>query len=147
VVSLEYERAVVRLAGGIAPGTYPVDVRDEAGRLVATGPTLTIVANGVTLRSIAPACGTTDGGAVVTIGGSGFAPGATVAFDGVAAQNVEVLNGSTIRATAPAGTAGLARVVVTNPNGDTDSLTGAFRFRSPFDPSGCSGNRSRSVRH
>ncbi len=145
VVSLAYERAVLRLTGGIAPGSYSIDVRDASGRLAATGPSLTIVSRGVVLRTITPGCATTDGNAIVMIEGSGFAAGAKASFDGVAAIT-EFVSESQLRVTTPAGAAGFARVVVTNPNGDSGAISDGFRYRSPFDPATCAA-RSRSARH
>jgi hypothetical protein len=79
-----------------------------------------------------------------TIRGSGFAAGASVTFANIAATNVVALDANTLTATIPVTTsAGAARVVVTNANGDSGSLTGAFRYVSPFDPDGCGGMRRR----
>jgi hypothetical protein len=75
------------------------------------------------------------GGEQVTIGGIVFAnggllqQGATVRIGGRDATNVTVLNGSTLSATVPAGTAeGTADIVVTNPGGEQATLTGGFSY-------------------
>lgn len=148
-VDLSSERVVIRLAGDLEPGTYPIHLRNAAGQLAIVGPSVVVGTQGVSLRAVDPACGTSDGGAQVTIHGNGFAAGAAVAFNGVAATNVEVVSATEIRATAPAGATGLARITVTNANGDEGAITNAFRYRSPFDPNGCGGppSRGRSVRH
>lgn len=146
IVSLDYERAMIRLSGALTPGSYPVDVRDSSGKLVATGPSLTIVARGVVVTNATPSCGSSDGGTRVTILGTGFAAGAAVTFNGVAAQNVEFVSATELRATAPAGATGNARIAVTNANGDAGAISDAFRYRSPFDPTGCA-SRARSARH
>jgi hypothetical protein len=70
-----------------------------------------------------------------------------VTFDGIAATDVEVLDVFRIRARVPANYAGPATIAVTNPDGATSTLTGAFRYTSPFDPNGCGTGRARSVRH
>jgi hypothetical protein len=137
---------VLRLTSGLPPGTYPIDVLDSKGNIAATGPTLTIVASGIALRSISPACDATNGGERVSVMGAGFVNGATVTFNGTAAGNVQVMNASTIHATVPPGATGAALIVVTNPDGARAQSSDGFTYRSPFDPAGC-GNRARSVRH
>jgi hypothetical protein len=75
------------------------------------------------------------GGRQVTIGGLVFAgggplqPGATVRIAGREATNVTVLNGSTLAATVPAGTAeGPVDIVVTNPGGEQATLTAGLTY-------------------
>ena len=62
------------------------------------------------------------GATVVTISGSDFAPGAKVTVGGVPADDVSVANINTIQANLPAGSSGLADVVVTNPSGTPGTL-------------------------
>jgi hypothetical protein len=89
---------------------------------------------------------TTDGGGQVTITGSGFATGAVVTFDGAIAAGAVVVDAQTITLTLPPLPAGMPRIVVTNPSGDTASLTNAVNVTSPFDPNGCA-SRARPARH
>ena len=63
----------------------------------------------------------------VTIRGTGFLPGATVALDATAAQ-VTVVNSLTITAIVQAHAAGTVDLVVTNPDGQSARLTGAFTY-------------------
>jgi hypothetical protein len=73
-----------------------------------------------------------SGGTSITITGTGFATGATVAIGTAAATNVTVNStGTTITATTPAGTAGVANVVVTNTGGQATTLTGGFTYGAP----------------
>ena len=81
-----------------------------------------------TVSSVTPNTGPTTGGTAVTITGSNFAAGVTVAFGGVAATNVGVLSATEITATSPAGTAGATAVTVTNPGGQSGSLPSAFTY-------------------
>lgn len=67
-----------------------------------------------TVTGISPASGALAGGTLVTITGSNFVAGAEVAFDGVAATGVTVVDPGTITATTPAGSQGPADVMVTN---------------------------------
>src|SRR5262249_40495182 len=80
---------------------------------------------------IAPASGPPAGGTTVTIAGFNISPSASVRIGGVAASGVSVSNGVTITATTPAGTLGLADVVVTNPDGQSSTLASAFTYANP----------------
>jgi hypothetical protein len=81
-----------------------------------------------TVSSISPASGTASGGTAVTITGTNFASGATVAFGGVAAGGVTVVSPTSITATTPAHTTGAADVVVTNNDGQSGKLAGGYTF-------------------
>ena len=68
----------------------------------------------LTLTSLTPDRGTTTGGTVVTLGGTGFATGLQVTFDGVAAS-VTVDSSSQARATSPAHALGAVQVQASYP--------------------------------
>ena len=80
------------------------------------------------VTAIAPTGGSTTGGTVVTITGSGFATGATVTIGGVAATTPVVVNATTITATTPPHAAGLADVMVTNPDAQSATLVNGFSY-------------------
>ena len=82
------------------------------------------------VTSIDPASGTELGGTSVTITGSGFKIGGTVAFDDSTATDVAVVSSNTITATTPAHPAGTVDVIVTNPDGEADTLSNGFTFVS-----------------
>lgn len=82
---------------------------------------------GPTVKAVSPAAGASEVATSVRIEGSRFVPGATVSMDG-AATNVVVVNSTTITATTPGHLAGVVAVVVTNPDGKSSSLPGAFTF-------------------
>jgi hypothetical protein len=84
-----------------------------------------------TISSISPTTGSTAGGTVVTIAGSGFGSTATVKIGGVAATGVSVPNSTSITATSPAHAAGKADVVVTNSDGQSATLAQAFTYAIP----------------
>ena len=84
-----------------------------------------------TVSSVSPNSGTTGGGTAVTITGTNFATGATVKFGTASATNVVVVNGTTITATTPAGSAGAVTVTVTNLGPQSGSLTNAFTYIVP----------------
>jgi FKBP-type peptidyl-prolyl cis-trans isomerase FkpA len=83
------------------------------------------------VTAVNPASGSTAGGTAVTITGSGFVSGATVAFGSTAATNVTWVSSTSITATAPAHAAGSVDVVVTNPIGLSGSLTSGFTYVAP----------------
>ncbi|HEY6329495.1 MAG TPA: IPT/TIG domain-containing protein, partial [Blastocatellia bacterium] len=83
---------------------------------------------------IAPASGAPAGGTSVIITGSYFQPSATVTIGGVPATSVTVTNGVEITATTPAGALGSANVVVTNPDNQTATLSGAYTYANPAPP-------------
>ena len=67
-----------------------------------------------TVSGVSPTSGTTAGGTPVTITGTGFLAGATVAFGTTAATSVTVASSTTITATTPAHAAGAVNVAVNN---------------------------------
>ena len=79
------------------------------------------------LTSISPVTGVMGGGYPITLTGSGFASPATVTIGGNSAAGVAVVSGLTVTATVPAQTSGGAKdVKITNPDGLSSILTGAF---------------------
>ncbi|HET7892664.1 MAG TPA: IPT/TIG domain-containing protein, partial [Candidatus Sulfotelmatobacter sp.] len=83
------------------------------------------------LTGVSPAGGSTNGGTAVTLTGSNFVTGATVKFGSAAAISVVVVNSGSITAFTPAGAAGAATVTVTNPDGQSSSLSSAFTYALP----------------
>jgi glucose/arabinose dehydrogenase len=82
------------------------------------------------IASIEPVSGSARGGTSVVITGSHFLTGVTVSFGGVPAPSVAVLDSSGMRLTVetPAHAAGAVDVVVTNTDGRSASLPGAYVF-------------------
>jgi hypothetical protein len=64
----------------------------------------------------------------VTITGTGFIAGATVTIGGTAATGVGFVSATSLLATTPAHAAGLASVVVSNPDAQTGTGTSLFTF-------------------
>jgi hypothetical protein len=81
-----------------------------------------------TVTGITPPIGSPAGGTSVTITGTGFRPGASVAFDGVAATSVVVVNATTITAVTPAHQTGVANVTVMNSDNRGGTLNQSFIF-------------------
>jgi hypothetical protein len=86
------------------------------------------------ISNISPNTGTTAGGTSVSITGTNFASGATISIGGIAASNVNVANSTYITAVTPAHAAGTVDVVVSNPDGQSGTLTGGFTYSTPTAP-------------
>ena len=68
------------------------------------------------------------GGATITIIGENFQDGATVTIGGNAASNVIFVSPTELLVKVPAGTVGRADIVVTNPDGQSDTLERRFTY-------------------
>jgi len=85
-------------------------------------------AGATTLASVTHAIGVFGVGTAITLTGTGFIAGATVTFDAVAATGVTVVSATQITATTPAGSPDGPVITVTNPNGQSATLTNAFTY-------------------
>ena len=83
-----------------------------------------------TVTAVSPSSGNSTGGTSVTITGTNFTGTSAVTFGGSPATGVTVVNATTITASTPAGTPGLANVAVTS-SGGTGTGTGLFTYTSP----------------
>ena len=79
-------------------------------------------------QGITPVSGRVAGGLSVTITGVRFQTGATVLFGAVAGTNVVVVSSTTITVDSPAQAEGLVDITVTNPNGETRTLSDVFLY-------------------
>ena len=84
-----------------------------------------------TVTDVSPNSGSTAGGPVVTITGTGFVVGATVSFGGTPATGITVGSATSITATPLAHGAGPVDVVVTNPDSQSSSLPGGYMYLAP----------------
>jgi phosphatidylserine/phosphatidylglycerophosphate/cardiolipin synthase-like enzyme len=84
------------------------------------------------LNVIQPNTGSPSGGDAVSIAGSNLVHGMTVTIGGAPAI-ITSSNSVSIHATTPSGT-GIADLVVTNPNGQSATLRGAFTYAGPPGP-------------
>jgi hypothetical protein len=110
-----------------AGGAAPVTVTNADGQSATLAAAFTYVP-APAVASVTPAVGPISGGTVVTIAGTNFLAGATVAFGTASATSVTVVNATTMTATTPAGSAGVATVTVTNPDGQKGSRAAAFTY-------------------
>ncbi|TAJ17819.1 MAG: cell shape-determining protein [Dehalococcoidia bacterium] len=109
-------------------GPVTVLVSNAAGSVGGLNSAFTYTLTAPVLSAIAPSTGFTGGGTAVTLTGTGFTPGATVTFGGLAASNVSVVSSTQIVATTPPGTVGSAVVLVTNPGGLISGLASGFTY-------------------
>ena len=90
-----------------------------------------------TLTRVEPDKDLVTGGATIRIIGEDFQDGATVTIGGTAASNVIFVSPTELTVEVPAGTEGNVDVVVTNPDGKSDTLAGGFTYElSPYDVTG-----------
>ena len=80
------------------------------------------------VSSVSPNSGPAAGGTGVTITGANFVAGATVKFGTAAATSVSVASATSITAITPAHNPATVIVTVTNPNGKSGKLAGAFTY-------------------
>jgi photosystem II stability/assembly factor-like uncharacterized protein len=78
--------------------------------------------------SVTPNSGVGAGQTRITIKGANFLQGATVSVGGTLSQETVVVDANTIQAIAQGAFAGLANIVVMNPDGQTGTLEKAFNF-------------------
>jgi hypothetical protein len=95
--------------------------------LVLIGSVVSASAEPPNVTSITPNRGSTGGGTITTITGTGFTGTTSVKFGGTAAASFTVLSDTTISATTPAHDAGAYDLVVTNPDA-TSTLTEGYGF-------------------
>ena len=106
---------------GVANVIVSVGVDDSP---VVTGDEFTFV-DAPTVTTILPTNGSTSGGQVVTIAGTGFVPGpgnTTVAFGGVASTSVAVASATQLTAMAPPHAAGAVDIRVTTAGGTSPNV-------------------------
>lgn len=84
-----------------------------------------------TVTGILPKGGLTTGGTPITISGTNFVAGSTVALGGVPATGVTVVNSATITAITPVHTLGPVNVTVSGANGESGVLTNGYTYVLP----------------
>ena len=90
-----------------------------------------------TLIRVEPDNAVATGGANITIVGENFQDSATVTIGGNAAANVIFASPTELKVEVPAGEAGSVDIVVTNPDGQSNTLVGGFTYTpSPYDVTG-----------
>jgi hypothetical protein len=86
------------------------------------------------ITSIDPARGPLHGGTVITIRGDHFHPGITITIGGVPCTTLVFVSDTELTCTVPPGNAGVAPVVGTNPDGQSDTFIGFEYVPVTFTP-------------
>ena len=124
-------------AGGPGTLTLNVTVTTSAGCSDAKSANITVALPPLTVTTVSPGLGTTAGGTLITIIGTGFVAGATVSVGGAAATNVVVVSAIKITAKTPAHAAGAVNVTVTNTDTSAGTLPSGYMYQAQvFDPNG-----------
>lgn len=110
-------------------GTASVQVTTPGGTS-ATNALYNFALTPPTVTSISPFSGVTTGGSTVTITGTNFTAVDSVTFNGAPATEVSATSSTTISCKIPAGSSGLASVLVTTPSG-TNAANTLFTYVPP----------------
>jgi hypothetical protein len=102
-------------------GTVHVTVATDAGTSTTSSADQYTYDPTPTVTRVSPAGGPPAGGTTVTITGTGFVPGATVAFGSNAATSVTYKSATQLTATAPSASPGTVDVTVTTPGGTSST--------------------------
>jgi hypothetical protein len=114
-------------------GTYDLVISNAGGLVTNFEEIVNLPPPPLSISSISPDIGVTNGGALVSITGTGFTNGATVYFGNAAAGSVSVLSATNITAYTPAVTAaGAVNVMVVNGDFQPVVLTNGFTFVAPI---------------
>ena len=130
-VNVQSATSVVATSPAQGAGAVTITVTNPDGQS-ATANGFTYVVPGPSASSIAPPSGPTNGGTSVTITGANFQPGAMVTF-GAKSAFVTLSNSSTLIVSTPAAVANEQQGVpldikITNPDGQSITLSGAFQY-------------------
>jgi IPT/TIG domain len=120
--------ATPTVVSGTPPPT-PTNTRTNTPQITPTNTPVGVTPPAIV--SINPSLGTTRGGTTVFISGNQFQRGATVFFGDAPASLVTFSNSQVLIAVTDAHAAATVDVTVTNPDGGTARLAGAFRYAPP----------------
>ncbi|MGC9960588.1 MAG: IPT/TIG domain-containing protein [Acidimicrobiales bacterium] len=120
------DTSVTAFSPALNVGTVDVTVTNETGTsAIVAGDTFTYDAT-PSVMTVAPAAGSTNGGDVVTITGTGFVVGSsTVSFGSSAGNAVTCASTTSCQATSPAEPAGVVGITLTTAGGTSSSTTAA----------------------
>ncbi len=109
-----------------AAATVDVNIANETGNITLAASFT--YANPPTVTSVSPSAGKIAGGDDISITGTNYAAGATVAIGGVPCGNVTVVSPTQITCTTSATAAGTLSIVVTNTDGQTGTGNNLFTY-------------------
>jgi copper(I)-binding protein len=136
-VTVKGSTEMTAITPGSSAGAVSLTVTNSDGQSATLAGAFTFLSP-PRLSGISPVSGPTTGGTPVTLTGTGFLAGATVTFGSAAASSVVVVSSTRMTAITPASSAGAVSVTVTNGDGQSGTLAGAFTFLSPPSLSGIS---------
>jgi IPT/TIG domain len=113
-----------------AAGAVSVQVTNPDGTSATLANAFTYGSTTLSVNSVSPISGPAEGGTSVTISGSNFQSGMSVSFGGFATSSITVSNSTTIKAITPTHSSGSVTVTVTNPAGQSATLSSGFTFHS-----------------
>ncbi|WP_255447575.1 IPT/TIG domain-containing protein [Schumannella sp. 10F1B-5-1] len=119
------------LTPGHATGAVDLVLRDPAGDVTIAGGFDYRDPAAPTIATVDPTTGTTAGGTVVTITGSGFLAATGVTFGGDAGTGFTVVSDTEMRVSTPAHAAGGVPIVVQHPDGTAAAGTFTFTATPP----------------
>jgi len=115
------------LVTAVANGAASINISSSGA---TTSVPVTVDTGTVTVTSITPTSGSTNGGTSIQISGTGFASNTTVSVGGAAASNVVAGSSTSLTATTPPGVAGPADVIVTT-GSRIVTVAGGFTYVPP----------------
>lgn len=136
--------AVFRAPISVGPGALPFTISDH-GSVVVTQ-SIILAGSGMSVSAVSAPCEAADGGSFVTIFGSGFEDGAAVQFGKTYSASLTVKDPFTLVARLPPPFSDTQpRITVSNPDGDSATLTNGFTYTSPSER--CAGERRHAAGH
>jgi hypothetical protein len=119
--------SAINVVTPVGTGTVSVTVTNPDGQLATIFNGFTYSNPPPALASVTPSSGSSTGGTVITLAGSGFQNGMTVLVGSSAATNVVVANGNSALATTPPGL-GSVSVTIKNPDGQSSTLASSYTY-------------------
>ncbi|HEX9793594.1 MAG TPA: IPT/TIG domain-containing protein [Planctomycetota bacterium] len=123
-------QARLDVAGQCPPGVYDLYLHNAGGDFEAVSAVLDVTRPAPALAALDATRGGTAGGSPVVLHGADFQEGAWVLFGGIESPLVEWVDPGQLRVFTPAHEAGLADVVVVNPDGRQTRLPGGYLFEA-----------------
>jgi len=137
VIFISPTELVVEAPPGVAGSADIVVTNPDGKSSTLTGGFTYIEPPPPTVTRVEPDNAVATGGATVQIIGENFQDGAAVTIGGNAASNVIFVSPTELSVEAPPGTTGNVDIVVTNPDGKSDTLADGFTYTPlPYDVTG-----------
>lgn len=113
-------------------GTVDIRVTNAAGTSAVVPADKYIYTGVPVITNVSPNSGTTGGGTVVTLTGTGFLSATSATFGGTPGTGIQIINDTQMKVTSPAKTAGTFHIIVTNAAGaSTPVAADQFTFLPP----------------